>query len=113
MKVTGRVNLPGFLSELNRHLPFSQFPFFAPFHLWCRNAYNLVLHKKGDMLYTNLQTVISDHLQKKASVITKTNEAEFLSCVQRAWDAHMISMQMIRDILMYMVGSSLSPFLAA
>jgi len=65
------------------------------------------------MLYTNLQTVISDHLQKKASVITKTNEAEFLSCVQRARDAHMISMQMIRDILMYMVGSSLSPFLAA
>ena len=69
-----------------------------------RNAYNMVLHKRGELLYSNLVAVITEHLQKKAGAVSQTNEAEFLASVQRIWDSHTISMQMIRDILMYMVS---------
>jgi cullin 3 len=30
-----------------------------------RNAYTMVLHKRGDKLYEGLQSVVSDHLRQK------------------------------------------------
>jgi len=63
----------------------------------------MVLHKRGDMLYSELKRVLSEHLENKAASVVKSNDADFLMNMKKIWDAHTLSMQMIRDILMYMV----------
>eukprot|EP00008_Paramoeba_atlantica_P011504 CAMPEP_0201479186 /NCGR_PEP_ID=MMETSP0151_2-20130828/3901_1 /ASSEMBLY_ACC=CAM_ASM_000257 /TAXON_ID=200890 /ORGANISM="Paramoeba atlantica, Strain 621/1 / CCAP 1560/9" /LENGTH=735 /DNA_ID=CAMNT_0047860551 /DNA_START=30 /DNA_END=2237 /DNA_ORIENTATION=- len=68
-----------------------------------RNAYNMVLHKYGDLLYSGLEEVVDEHLKEvcKTIAVAKTDE-EFLEKLDEAWRNHKISMLMIRDILMYM-----------
>ena len=66
-----------------------------------RNAYNMVLHKYGDLLYTGLKEVLHEHLSTAVVDSIHLNES-FLPDLNRAWTAHKISMLMIRDILMYM-----------
>lgn len=68
-----------------------------------RNAYNLVLHKKGDMLYEGVKVVIREHLEDKVrkEVLGALNN-QFLSVLNQEWSDHHTSMIMIRDILMYM-----------
>mmetsp|Transcript_9553 Transcript_9553/g.32570 ORF Transcript_9553/g.32570 Transcript_9553/m.32570 type:complete len:734 (+) Transcript_9553:62-2263(+) len=67
-----------------------------------RNAYNLVLHKHGDLLYDGVAQTISEHLEQEAVLVSsKPNEA-LLAEVRRAWDEHKTSMGMVKDILMYM-----------
>lgn len=85
-----------------------------------RNAYNMVLHKYGDLLYSGLveegqraggggggwfsplsqRDVVDEHLRGVAESI-RLNES-FLQDLNKAWTAHKVSMLMIRDILMYM-----------
>ncbi|EOA34674.1 hypothetical protein CARUB_v10022238mg, partial [Capsella rubella] len=50
------------------------------------NAYNMVLHKFGEKLYTGLVTTMTFHLKE----------------ICKKWDDHNKALQMIRDILMYM-----------
>lgn len=67
-----------------------------------RNAYNMVLHKHGDKLYSGLMTTLTNHLKEVASKVEATKGTPFLSDLKRRWDDHNKSTQMIRDILMYM-----------
>ncbi|KAI0980344.1 hypothetical protein GJ496_000042 [Pomphorhynchus laevis] len=70
-----------------------------------RNAYTMVLHKHGEMLYTGLRDVVADHLTTKvrADIITcLENNGDLLQSVRQSWDEHETAMVMIRDILMYM-----------
>jgi cullin 3 len=60
----------------------------------------MVLHKYGDLLYQGLCEVVDEHLVSVCEQI-HTNE-NFLSDLNKAWNAHKVSMLMIRDILMYM-----------
>uniref|UniRef100_A0A6G1S2S2 Cullin-3 n=1 Tax=Aceria tosichella TaxID=561515 RepID=A0A6G1S2S2_9ACAR len=68
-----------------------------------RNAYTLVLHKKGDTLYEGVKEVIKEHLENKirADVLNALNN-QFLQVLNQVWFDHQTSMMMIRDILMYM-----------
>lgn len=68
-----------------------------------RNAYNLVLHKKGDLLYEGVKEVIREHLEDtiRVDVINALNN-QFLQVLNQVWSDHQTSMMMIRDILMYM-----------
>lgn len=68
-----------------------------------RNAYTLVLHKKGDTLYEGVKDVIREHLEEKirADVLNSLNN-QFLQVLNQVWSDHQTSMMMIRDILMYM-----------
>lgn len=68
-----------------------------------RNAYTLVLHKKGDTLYEGVKDVIREHLEEKirADVLNSLNN-QFLQVLNQVWFDHQTSMMMIRDILMYM-----------
>ena len=68
-----------------------------------RNAYNMVLHKFGDKLYSGLTDTITAHLKTVAEHVQSANDAEFLNELKDKWDKHKISSIMIRDILMYMV----------
>eukprot|EP00211_Chloroparvula_japonica_P003508 CAMPEP_0119129346 /NCGR_PEP_ID=MMETSP1310-20130426/7131_1 /TAXON_ID=464262 /ORGANISM="Genus nov. species nov., Strain RCC2339" /LENGTH=722 /DNA_ID=CAMNT_0007119765 /DNA_START=99 /DNA_END=2264 /DNA_ORIENTATION=+ len=67
-----------------------------------RNAYNMVLHKYGDLLYEGLRDVVDEHLKEVMKMVALSPDAEFLDQLAEAWNSHKISMLMIRDILMYM-----------
>eukprot|EP01116_Phalansterium_solitarium_P016027 TRINITY_DN3623_c0_g1_i1.p1 TRINITY_DN3623_c0_g1~~TRINITY_DN3623_c0_g1_i1.p1 ORF type:complete len:724 (-),score=229.24 TRINITY_DN3623_c0_g1_i1:473-2644(-) len=67
-----------------------------------RNAYNMVLHKYGDKLYTGLQSVVEEHLKHVSVGVADAVDDSFLDKLDKAWSDHKISMLMIRDILMYM-----------
>jgi len=67
-----------------------------------RNAYNMVLHKCGDLLYAGLREEVDAHLCSVAAEVAETRDEDFLQRVQQAWAYHKTSMLMIRDILMYM-----------
>lgn len=67
-----------------------------------RNAYNMVLHKHGERLYTGLINTLTAHLQEIARLIEQKEGVSFLAELKKHWDDHNKSTQMIRDILMYM-----------
>ena len=67
-----------------------------------RNAYNMVLHKFGDKLYSGLSDTITRHLQAVAGQVADSNDERFLPELKDKWDKHKLSSIMIRDILMYM-----------
>lgn len=101
-----------------------------------RNAYKLVLKKKGEELYGRVRTLEEDWLNHEVrerinalvapSLVfsgavagggTTTNEKRaagerFLAGLREAWEDHQLCMSMITDVLMYMV-SRIPPITAA
>ena len=76
----------------------------TPRHTPCRrNAYNLVLHKHGDLLYAGVTESVSEHLQLNATRVASEPDDQLLAQLTKQWEDHKITMVMIRDILMYMV----------
>ncbi|KAJ3700553.1 hypothetical protein LUZ61_004258 [Rhynchospora tenuis] len=67
-----------------------------------RSAYNMVLHKYGDKLYTGLVATMTGHLNKIAKSIESAQGGLFLEKLNQKWADHNKALQMIRDILMYM-----------
>jgi len=67
-----------------------------------RNAYNMVINKHGDHLYNNLSETLRKHLVGIAEKVVAMQGVTFLKELKDRWDNHNKSMQMIRDILMYM-----------
>eukprot|EP00397_Hematodinium_sp_SG-2012_P003195 GEMP01003203.1.p1 GENE.GEMP01003203.1~~GEMP01003203.1.p1 ORF type:complete len:773 (+),score=115.20 GEMP01003203.1:90-2408(+) len=67
-----------------------------------RNAYNLVLHKYGELLYNGVQKVVTNHLKQVARSVTESADHRLLDELKAQWDDHKTTMVMIRDILMYM-----------
>jgi len=70
-----------------------------------RNAYTLVLHKHGDLLYNGVKETIMQNLLKVARDVSGTVDEQLLETVVDKWDGqygHKLVMTMIQDILMYM-----------
>jgi len=68
-----------------------------------RNAYNLVLHKHGGVLYDGVQEAVGQHLEGVASRVSGVSEGELLGAVSGVWSDHQLKMVMVRDsICMYM-----------
>ncbi|XVE53253.1 hypothetical protein DITRI_Ditri02bG0189200 [Diplodiscus trichospermus] len=67
-----------------------------------RNAYNMVLHKFGEKLYSGLVTTMTAHLKEISKSIEAAQGDLFLDELNRKWNDHNKALQMIRDILMYM-----------
>ncbi|KAI3808672.1 hypothetical protein L1987_24630 [Smallanthus sonchifolius] len=67
-----------------------------------RNAYNMVLHKFGEKLYTGLVSTMTLHLREIAASVEASQGPLFLEELNRKWTEHNKALQMIRDILMYM-----------
>ncbi|KAL2552308.1 Cullin-3A [Forsythia ovata] len=67
-----------------------------------RNAYNMVLHKFGENLYSGLVSTMTSHLEEMAKSIEAAQGSMFLEELNRKWTEHNKALQMIRDILMYM-----------
>ncbi|XP_058772431.1 cullin-3A-like [Vicia villosa] len=67
-----------------------------------RNAYNMVLHKFGEKLYTGLVATMTFHLKEIARSVEAIQGISFLEELNRKWIDHNKALEMIRDILMYM-----------
>lgn len=68
-----------------------------------RNAYNMVVHKHGDKLYTGLREVITEHLVNQVQeCLLKSLNNNFLQTLIQVWKDHQTTMVKIRDVLMYM-----------
>ncbi|KAH9609527.1 hypothetical protein KSS87_023476 [Heliosperma pusillum] len=67
-----------------------------------RNAYNMVLHKYGERLYSGLVATMTTHLKEISRTIEVAQGGSFLEELNRKWAEHNKALQMIRDILMYM-----------
>jgi len=65
-----------------------------------RNAYNMVLHKYGERLYTGLKQTLTRQLKRIAGEIELTKGEPFLKELHQRWEIHTKSIQMVRDILM-------------
>jgi hypothetical protein len=66
----------------------------------CRNAYNMVLHKYGERLYSGVQEALRSHLRGVAQNVVHAQGTPFLQELVSRWNEHNKSTQMIRDILM-------------
>lgn len=67
-----------------------------------RNAYTMVVQKRGESLYRGLKEVLTEHLSNDARQINAEPDTTCLSALNAAWEKHMVALGMIRDILMYM-----------
>lgn len=67
-----------------------------------RNAYTLVLQKRGDILYAATESVICEHMIYLRDQIVENLNNKFLSYLNSCWKDHQTAMVMIRDILLYM-----------
>ncbi|KAH9563278.1 hypothetical protein CY35_05G117500 [Sphagnum magellanicum] len=67
-----------------------------------RNAYNMVLHKYGEKLYSGLVNTMTQHMREIARNVEAAQGGLFLEELDSKWREHNKSLQMIRDILMYM-----------
>mmetsp|Transcript_13328 Transcript_13328/g.25129 ORF Transcript_13328/g.25129 Transcript_13328/m.25129 type:complete len:779 (+) Transcript_13328:73-2409(+) len=75
-----------------------------------RNAYNLVLHKYGELLYNGVQGVVAEHLKAVAQSCVDCPDDRLLEELKKQWDDHKTTMVMIRDILMYMDRNFVSQY---
>ena len=62
----------------------------------------MVLHKFGERLYQGLVLTLTAHLEDIRGVIEEAQGDLFLVVLNNKWAEHNKSLQMIRDILMYM-----------
>ncbi|KAK3443039.1 hypothetical protein EUGRSUZ_B03428 [Eucalyptus grandis] len=67
-----------------------------------RSAYNMVLHKLGEKLYSGLVTTMTAHLKEISKSIEDARGGSFLEELNRKWNDHNTALQMIGDVLMYM-----------
>ncbi|CAM9921785.1 unnamed protein product, partial [Ectocarpus sp. 12 AP-2014] len=65
-----------------------------------RNAYNLVLHKHGDLLYAGVRESVQAHLDEVGEIIATATDDRLLHDLSQQWGDHQVTMQMVRDILM-------------
>ena len=67
-----------------------------------RNAYNLVLHKHGTLLYEGVSEKLSSHLLETVDRLAEVPDSSLLEEISSTWNEHQVTMIMVRDILMYM-----------
>ena len=68
-----------------------------------KTAYTMVNDNYGKSLYVGVKEVITDHLEEEVlpAVLESLNN-NFLQTVNSAWEDHKASLEMIRDILLYL-----------
>ncbi|CAL5060398.1 unnamed protein product [Urochloa decumbens] len=69
-----------------------------------RGAYNMILHKKGEELYSVVETTMTSEVQSLCRPLdaAPADGAAFLQELLAKWNQHIKAVNMIRDMLMYM-----------
>jgi len=66
-----------------------------------RIAYNMVVHKSGEKLYSGLVATTTSHLKEIARSVAATEGSSFLEELNSKWNDHNKALEMIRTILLY------------
>ena len=67
-----------------------------------RNAYNMVLHKQGELLYTNVRKEVAAFLSRRAAAIGQCNAGEFMGALEQQWKDFRLAITLVRDVCMYL-----------
>jgi cullin 3 len=67
-----------------------------------RTAYNLVLHKHGELLYNGVKNTTIELLQPIVEQLINASEEDLLKRLNDIWQQEKLCIIMIKDILMYM-----------
>ena len=67
-----------------------------------RTAYNLVLHKHGEMLYDNVRKTTVEMLQPICQRLLSIPDEDLVKELTKVWDLEKYVIIMIKDILLYM-----------
>jgi len=67
-----------------------------------RTAYNMVLHKHGELLYNNVKLTIGELLKPIAEDLLSNSDEEIIISLNKLWADHKLYIIMIKDILLYM-----------
>lgn len=67
-----------------------------------------MLHKHGNLLYSGVESAVTEHLKGLAHPVMHAPDELLLQELNRIWADHKLTMNMIKDILMYMVRPSTS-----
>ena len=62
-----------------------------------RNAYNLVLHKHGTLLYDGVSHKLSSHLLATVSKLADSPETSLLDDMATTWSEHQVRTVRVRD----------------
>ena len=55
-----------------------------------RNAYNLVLHKHGELLYDGVKEAVQEHLEAVAANVAATPDEQLLAVTSTCWSDHQV-----------------------
>ena len=66
-----------------------------------RTAYNLVLHKHGEMLYDNVRKTTVEMLAPITSMLLAIPDEDLVKEITKVWDLEKYVIIMIKDILLY------------
>ncbi len=67
-----------------------------------RTAYNLVLQKHGDLLYSGIRDTFHSHSQDMCSKLQQVPDSNLLSELCIVWEDKKTTISKIKDIVMYM-----------
>lgn len=67
-----------------------------------RTAYNLVLHKHGELLYNGVKSTTIELLQPIVETLVNSSDDDLVRKVNEIWQQEKLCIIMIKDILMYM-----------
>lgn len=67
-----------------------------------RTAYNLVLHKHGEILYQGVRNTTIELLQPIVHRLARCSDEDLIKKINQVWAEVKLSIIMIKDILMYM-----------
>ena len=67
-----------------------------------RTAYNLVLHKHGEMLYDNVRKTTVEMLQPITQKLVNIPDEDLVREINEIWELEKYVIIMIKDILLYM-----------
>eukprot|EP00668_Euglena_longa_P028826 GGOE01036153.1.p1 GENE.GGOE01036153.1~~GGOE01036153.1.p1 ORF type:complete len:746 (-),score=233.76 GGOE01036153.1:273-2510(-) len=65
-------------------------------------GYQIVLHKRGEVLYAGVEQTIQDHLLGEKEKVLQEPDSLFLQAVLDQWESHRTAVSLVRDVLMYM-----------
>ena len=74
-----------------------------------RNAYTLVLHKRGELLYLGVQGAIEDEMSNVIARIRAVEDDRLLQSLCAEYRQHELVMTLVKDVLMYMDKSYCRP----
>jgi cullin 3 len=75
-----------------------------------RNAYNLVLHKHGSLLYEGVSDKLSSHLQETVKRLSEVPDSSLLEEMATTWSEHQVNFRIRKSLSTFFTCSRRANF---